>query len=173
MGMARICTALVLIVLAWLATPLAASQIGYAWTFPDLFAKADVVVIGRVTAIRDTGRVVPHPSLKPALPMVEMEADVAIELLLKGGAAAPGTAPNLRSLVLKYYRRDIQGWTSPPTADGVRLGGMLNGGSTLKLEAGREPYVMFLKRDGERYEPLSGHTFPTDSVYLMSQQRGG
>lgn len=149
----------------------APSQIGGIWSFPDLFAKADLVVVGRVTAVRDTGRVVPHPNLRPALPMIEMEADVASELVLKDVAGALGAAPTERRLVLKYYRRDAEGWKVPSSPTGVP-GSVLNGGSTLKLEARRDPYILFLKRDGERYEPLSGHTFPTDSVFLLTKPYG-
>ena len=145
----------------------ALAQIGYLWTPQELAAKADIVAIVQVAAARDTGRRQSHPELTPDLPVVEMEADLLVLACLK----APESADAGRSIRLTYFRHDVEQWQreneSPP---GVAPRVVVNGGSTLQLERGRSRYLVFLSRrpDG-RYEPISGHTFPTTSVLRLCE----
>jgi hypothetical protein len=53
------------------------AQVGYLWTPEELTAKADVVVIVEIVTTRDT-KGTNHPSLRPALPVVEMEAELRV-----------------------------------------------------------------------------------------------
>ena len=57
-----------------------------------------------------------------------------------------------------------------PTQPGLPPPGVVNAGSHLDFKSTTEPYLVFLKRASDDvYEPLSGQTFPTDSVYLLGK----
>jgi hypothetical protein len=162
--------------------PAADAQLGYLWTMDELKAKADLVVIAELRDTKDTGRRTDHPKLRPAFLVIEMQSEFEVLAVLKGDApdtflsSAAGTRVRLR-----YYRHD---WdqrrrddTPQPglprrSSEGAKSGlpppGVVNTGSTLTFTAGEGPYLLFLAKgpDGV-YDPLSGHTFPTDSVYLL------
>jgi hypothetical protein len=134
------------------------AQVGYLWTHAELLEKADVAVIAECVKTADTGRVRPHPGLTPALPVRELETTFRVSAILKGSfELGIGT-----DLLLRHYRY---------TADAER-GGLLNAGSWLSLKDGSS-YLLFLRRNGDdSYEPLSGHTFPDDSVYRLDKADG-
>jgi hypothetical protein len=143
------------------ATPDAAAQIGYLWTYDELLQKADVVVIARCGATIDTGNQVSHPELSPRLPVVEMRTTFQVEAILKTAdqkRASPG--PELR---LRHYRLDLERWQKEhPPELGMPPAGLVNAGGYLAPREGRS-YLLFLTRAADGlHEPLSGHTFPTD-----------
>ena len=147
-------------------TPRVSGQIGYLWTFDELKARADVVAIAECLTTTDTGHEALHPGLSPALPVVEMRGDFRVLAVLKareGNGIAVGAALNLF-----YYRHDQDRWQRDhPRKPGQPPPGLLNAGCTLDLERGAK-YLLFLVPgpDGS-YQPLSGHTFPDESVYLL------
>jgi hypothetical protein len=51
-----------------LTASLAGLQIGYHWSYEELTAKADLVVLAGPLRTDDTGRRAEHPNLKPGLP---------------------------------------------------------------------------------------------------------
>lgn len=142
-------------------------QIGYLWTYEELLAKADLVVIAQSRETVDIGTA-RHPQLQPAFPVVEMRTPFVVRAVLKdpGKRVAPGG-----ELRLRHYRLDMEAWRAenkvPPGAPFA----MVNGGSSLRFGLPRT-YLMFLKigTDGT-YDPLSGHTFPTDSVFAFDGLR--
>jgi len=133
----------------------ATAQIGYLWTFEGLLSKADVVVIAECVRTDETGRRRSHPELTPALPVRELETRFQVSAVLKD-AEARATEPELHLRHYQYAAEALEG-------------GLVNGGSWLRLEPGHS-YLLFLQRgrDGV-YEPLSGHTFPADSVYELQK----
>jgi hypothetical protein len=138
------------------------AQIGTLWSMQDLHAKADLVVVAEFVKTTDTGRKVAHPGLKPGFPMVEMQSEFRVALVMKG---------DVTPVALMHYRHDMDQWRlDHPQEPGKPPQGVVNAGSALSFSAGREQYLMFLKRlpDG-RYEPLSGHVFPTDSVFVLGK----
>jgi hypothetical protein len=154
------------------------AQVGYLWTMAELEAKADLVVIAELRDTTDTGRRMNHPELRPAFPVIEMQSEFEILAVLK--ATAPDTslpsAVGTRVRVM-YYRHDMDQWRRDhPPEPGLPPPGVVNTGSSLNFTAGEGPYLLFLaKGSNGLYEPLSGHTFPTDSVYLLRElgRRGG
>ena len=62
------------------------AQIGYLWSFDELRAKADVVVIAEHIKTIDTTRRTDHPTLKPSLPVIELESafNVLAVLIVNG-----------------------------------------------------------------------------------------
>jgi len=151
---------------------LADAQIGYLWTYEELLLKADLVVIGECRTTVDTGNHVNHPGLTPAFPVVEMRTAFAVEAIMKsaeGNAVAVGGA-----LRVKHYRHDMDRWRKEhPAPPGLPPPGVVNTGSSLLLEEKRS-YLLFLTKSADAlYEPLSGHTFPTDSVYRLDRRPVG
>jgi hypothetical protein len=137
----------------------APAQIGYLWTFEERHAKADLVVIAEPIATKDTGRRTVHPSLRPDLPVIELETELKVLTTLKGQSE-----PVIR---LKHYRIDMDEWRRRNGAEA----GLVNAGTHLSFDAPKErppAYVLFLTAtDGGRFEPLSGHTFPTETVFRL------
>jgi hypothetical protein len=150
------------------STPDAAAQIGYLWTYDELLQKAHVVVIARCLATLDTGTTASHPELSSALPSVEMHTKFRLEAILKTSSqhpAGPGTEFRLR-----HFRLDMERWRREhPPEPGMPPPGLVGGISALALLEGRS-YLLFLtKRADGLYEPLSGFTFPADSVILLDK----
>ena len=146
------------------------AQVGYLWTATELHAKADVVAVVAVAEIRDTERRTAHPELQPRLPVIELEASLRVLTLFKAPMSTESSAPE--TLTLMFLRHDMEQWRreqqSPP---GAPPPGLMNAGSQLHLETGAgHQYLVYLSRRADgRYEPLSGHTFPTDSVYRLCE----
>jgi hypothetical protein len=147
------------------------SQIGYLWSFDELRAKSDVVVIAEHTKTADTTRRVDHPELKPSLPVIELESEFNVLAVLSVNAR---DGAEMRQLRLKHYRIDRDEWRRRnPPQPGLPPVGLVNAGSVLDFTDGAGPYLLFLKRaEGGAYEPLSGQTFPTESVFLLRKQGG-
>ena len=146
---------------------LAGAQIGYLWSFEELAARADLVVIARRVRTDDTGRRAEHPQLSPDLPVVELQTTFEVLAVLK---ADPRPASSDRSRVrLKHYRLDWDEWLRRnPTQPGLPPRGLVNAGSYLDFALVEGAQLLFLARaEGGAYEPLSGHAFPTDSVYEL------
>ena len=129
------------------------AQARHPWTFEELTAKADCVLIGDVVDTLDKGQTA-HPEANPPYPVVEFDTTFTIKTVFKpceGGAVGA-------TIHLKYYATDF-----------ARLGqGVINGGSSLNLAMGNS-YLLFVKRTTATvYEPLSGHTWPTMAVYPLA-----
>jgi hypothetical protein len=148
----------------------AVGQIGYLWTFDELTAKADFVVIAEPVRTEDTGVRTVHPGLQPDLPVAELRTTLKILSILKPDTRDK-SAP--AEIGLRHYRIDVdelrRTHRQPP---GAPPPGLMNAGSSLDFAGPPQPYLLFLKRiaDGG-YEPLSGHTFPTDSVYRLLKKQ--
>ena len=163
---------LVSVILVFVANAtFATAQVGYLWTPEELTAKADLIAIVEVTSTRDTRRTQSHPSLQPRLPVVEMESELRVLALLK--APVSGETPD--TLRLMYFRHDMEQWQREnPSPPGTPPRGLVNAGSTLQIPPSRTRYLAFLARTSDgRYQPLSGHAFPTTSLLRLcdSDQR--
>ena len=145
----------------------AGSQIGYLWSFEELTARAELVVIAEPGGTDDTGRRTEHLDVKPAVPVVEVATRFKVVALLKPDTRA--TSVDTSGVRLKHYRIDWDEWRRRnPPQPGLPPPGLVNAGSVLDFTRDAGPYLLFLKRGaGDWYEPLSGHTFPTDSVFLL------
>lgn len=145
----------------------AGSQIGYLWSFEELTSRADLVVIAAPGGTVDTGRRTEQPDAKPAVPVVELATQFKVVALLKADTRA--TSVDTSGVRLKHYRIDWDEWRRRnPPQPGLPPLGLVNAGSVLDFTQDAGPYLLFLKRGAaDMYEPLSGHTFPTDSVFLL------
>jgi len=141
---------------AYLVLPLpAGAQVGYLWSYEELLQKADLVLIAECQSTSETGRQRPHPELKPADPVLELLTIFQASAVLK----APQAVPIATEVRVRHYR-----WS-----DDVLKRGIVNGGAWLRLEA-HHNYLLFLTKASDGvYEPLSGHTFPNDSIYVLDR----
>ena len=129
------------------------AQVPHAWTFDELTAKADLVIIASHLGTQDTGRRRMDAELKSEARAAELRTELKVLQVLKAdharGVAAGAT------LSLRHYSV-----LEPP----------FSMGSTLKFGESARAYLVFLARkpDGV-YEPVSGQVFPADSVYLLDR----
>jgi len=129
------------------------AQVPHAWTFDELTAKADLVIIASHLSTQDTGRRRMNAELKPETRSAELRTELKVLQVLKAdharGVAAGATVS------LRHYSV-----LEPP----------LSVGSSLKFGEPARAYLVFLTRrpDGV-YEPVSGHVFPADSAYLLDR----
>jgi len=91
-----------------------------------------------------------------------------VQAVVKNAARRPLTIS--KELRLRHYSVDIDRWRDAhPPKPGEPPPGLVNTGSALHGRENRS-YLLFLSsRSDGLYEPLSGHTFPTDSVYLLEK----
>lgn len=144
------------------------AQVGYLWTFEELHARAHAVVIAECLGTMDTGHPTNHPGFAAGLPAIEKETRFLVQAVVKSAARGPLTIG--KELRLRHYSVDIdRGREAHPPKPGEPPPGIVNTGSALHVLENRS-YLLFLgSRSDGLYEPLSGHTFPTDSVYLLQK----
>jgi hypothetical protein len=142
---------LVALVVVSVISGAARAQTREAWTFDQLTAKADCVVIGEVVTTKEIARIA-HPDLK--YPSVQFDTEFKVLTTLKSCGSA-GTAGGV--VHLKYYAPDFERLQQ----------GVINSDSVLNLADGHV-HLLFLKAiGGTEYEPITGHTWPTISVYPL------
>jgi len=136
------------------AAAAAGGRAQHVWTFDELTAKADLVVIASHISSQDTGRRRTHPELKGDVRAVEMRTELRVLQVLKGDPT--GVVRTGATVALRHYmviRQD-----------------RFNLGSVLRFGEPGHPYMLFLVREPDGvYEPVSGQIFPTDSVYLLDR----
>jgi hypothetical protein len=144
----------------------AAGQVTRLWSYAELLDEADMVVIVDWQSTTDTGREVCDPGITAGYPAVEVETLVEVRAVLKR-PALPLTIGE--ALHLRHYRRNVarmQKQAVPGTPAGI-----VNGGGTVTFEKSGE-YLLFLRSGAEgKYEPLSGHNAPGDSVFRLTRAR--
>lgn len=151
-----------------LLTAILCSQIGYLWTFEELTSKADLVVIAEPVRTDDTGRRPDHPNLTSALPVTEFVTTFKVMAVLKPDSTRMSRPVEIR---LKHYQLDENEWRRRNRVQtGNAPAGLVNAGTYLDFSGHAGAYLLFLARGGaDAYEPLSGHTFPTNSVYKLRE----
>ena len=68
-------------------------QVGRLWTFNELTSASDLVLVAKVVETHDTGRTTIHPGLRPDLPVVEMETELRVLTIRKGGGSSISRLP--------------------------------------------------------------------------------
>ncbi len=96
--------------------------------------------------------------------MIELRTTFKILTIFKEDRSSSSSEVGA-ALRLKHYRFDHERWQRRHPGVGV-----VNAGSALQFGNDKGPYLLFLNRNvNAEYEPLSGHTLPTDSVFLLSK----
>jgi hypothetical protein len=120
------------------------------WTFQEMFAKSDLVVIAAPIASFETGE---HTALKDIAPPVEvlgLSTEFQVRLVLKGDK-------EMNKLVLHHYRLEHE----EPMISGPEF-------ISFDPKLWGPPFLLFLikERDG-RYAPVTGQTDP--ALYSVIQ----
>lgn len=141
-----------LLALLFFAPP-ADARLMRAFSFAELQSLADIVVVAIPTATVELSEHVPLPNIrtvddagkeKPVMG-VGLNTQFKILSILKGDAA-------LKEITLHHYRL---------AAEGLQL----NGPGLVSFNPGlRTPWLLYLKRAGDVYEPVSGQTDPDIAV---------
>jgi len=144
----------------------ATAQLGDSWSYDELLRKADVVLIGGWRSTADTGRELRRPEITAGYPVVEMHTRFEVEAIMKDSGQHLAVGASLR---LRHYRRDLERMKREQVP-GAPVG-LINAGSVLLFDEARH-YLLFLTVGSDGlYEPLSGHTFPGDSVFRLDHAR--
>ncbi len=118
-----------------------------AWTWQEMFDQADLVVIARPTATKDTSE---HSKLLTDIPVIGVHTDFETRLILKGSRG-------LTSFTLHHYR-----FERPEEEKYIA-----NGPNLIRLEmkpGQRRTYLLFLRREEEGvYAPVTNQTDPYDT----------
>jgi hypothetical protein len=143
----------VALIVASLIAIAAHAQTRDVWTYDQLMAKADCVVIGEVVGTKETGRAA-HPDL--TYPAVLFDTEIKVQTTLKPCRSGEVTGAAIH---IKHYAPDFERLQQ----------GVIPSDSVLNFADGNA-YLLFLKRtNGVEYEPATGNTWPTMSVYPLAK----
>lgn len=133
--------------------------------FDQLRSEADLVVVAELVGTRDTGRRALHPGLRPPLPALEVESQFRVLTVLKG----PETLAPPDRIQMRHYHVDADQWRKdhPAESAGV-LSDLMTSAIHIRFLAGRGPYLLFLTRKVDAYEPASGLAVPNESIFALS-----
>jgi hypothetical protein len=132
----------VLLAVALSLVELADGRIAQSWTYQEMFAKADFVVIARFVSTEDTNeRTVLKENLAEPVDVIGVVSQFDTCLILKG-------PKDVAKFQLHHYRLN-----GPPVSNGPAL---------VRVNPGRQPaFLLFLvKESGGRYAPVTGQTDP-------------
>jgi hypothetical protein len=120
------------------------------FTYEEMVAKSDLVVIARPTESRDTGERKIDRNVKPVVPVAGVVTECDALYVLKG--------PKLKQFKLHHFREVSP--RSSKTAQGIErivIGPQI--GIAFDQSKGSHHYLMFLIRDADgRYVPFDGQT---------------
>jgi hypothetical protein len=141
-----------LVLVSALALPFAGARNIEQWSYEELFAKSDFVVIARlVSKTHDTKeRSVLRHNISPGVDVIGVVTEFESELVIKGSRR--------KTFTLHHYRM--------APFDGV----MLNGPGLVSFEPGPvpQPFLMFLVRESDgRFAPVAFQTDLSTSVQQL------
>ena len=113
-----------------------------AWSYQEMFDKADMVVIAKPTATKDTAETNILPNIGPDIKVKGLATDFDVRTVMKGDRT--------NRFVLHHYR----------LAKTNEL--MLNGPNLVGFDlAKHESFLLFLTKESDgRYAPVTGQTDP-------------
>jgi hypothetical protein len=112
-----------------------------AWTYDEMFAKSDLVIIARFKSSKDTGERSTLNDISPPSSVIGVVSEFETLFTFKG-------SKSVRSFRLHHYRLD-----EPESSNGPAL---------ITVPANRHPtFLLFLvKEQGGNYAPVTGQTDP-------------
>jgi hypothetical protein len=127
-------------------------RLSYPWTFDELKAKSDVVVIAEKLSTRETGLKTFLYDIQPPFPVVELNTQFNMLTLLKGSVEA-------KAFLLRHYRTDTE----------LMSGRVVNGPVFLDFSRGPTGvYLLFLTREtDDLYAATSGQVDPDQSAFAL------
>jgi len=144
----RVGRPLLLLLLLW--PPPLLARLMKDWTFQEIFAKSDLVVIAIPIATFETKERTTLEDLSPSVRVVGLSTEFQVRLVLKGDK---GT----NKLVLHHYKLEHEA-------------SMINGPELVSFDStlSGPAFLLFLKRERDgRYAPVTGQTDP--ALYSVIQ----
>ena len=128
------------------------SRLTYWWTFEELQAKSDIVVIAEMLGTRNMKVKALLIDTRPPYPAVELNTEFKVLTTLKG-------VVDSKRLTLRHYRTDTE----------LLSGGILNGPGFVEFTRGpMNVYLLFLKQEFDGlYSATSGQVDPHSSVFAL------
>lgn len=133
----------------------------YLWSFDELKAQSDLVVVAAATRTQDTG----VRATVNAQPMIEVQTSFTVLAVMKGQVSG--------AFSLRHYRLDMETLHGGCGDCGTQLDFTATGAAAVRCREGVSPvpneniceYLMFLTRQSEGlFVPTSGQLFPNSSV---------
>jgi len=127
------------------------ARITKAWRYQEMFDKADLVVIARVAATKDTD----ERSTILTLDVIGVVTEFRTHLILKGDKS-------IKTFQLHHYRlvSESDKWN------------IANGPNLISFSWEHPPFLLFLTREGDgRYAPVTGQEDP--NAFSVLELRGG
>ena len=130
-------------------TLVAQGRIMRTWSYQELTDKADAVVIAKPLSTKDTEEKSVLPDISPNLPVVGLETELEVRVVLKG-------EKSLKKITLHHYR--LANASQP----------LINGPMLISFDPQQYTrFLLFLHRDADgRYSPVSGQTDPAAFAVL-------
>jgi hypothetical protein len=130
----------------------ASARLALGWTWQEMFDHADLVVIARPTATKDTSE---HTKLLTTLPVIGVHSEFETQVVLKGSRG-------LTSFTLHHYR-----WESVEEEEHTANGPSL---ISIKIQPGRlHTFLLFLRRQKDgNYVPVTDQVDPDVSVIELN-----
>jgi hypothetical protein len=138
-----------LMLIAALAAPLT-GRLVKEWTFQEMFAQSDLVVIGTPVATVQTAEHTTLPDLSPSVAVLGLNTEFQARLVLKGDQ-------KMKKFVLHHYKLEHEE-------------SMINGPELVRFDSQiwGPHYLLFLAKEHDgRYAPVTGQTDP--ALYSVIQ----
>ena len=128
----------------------AEARVSEAWSYQDLYDRADLVVLGVVTSTTDTTEATILPNMRPDVHVFGVSTEFRIGGILKGDA-------HLKSCVLHHYRL--------ANPDSV----LQDGPVLVSFDVTpQRHYLLFLTREADgRYKPVAGQMDSAKSIFKL------
>jgi hypothetical protein len=141
--------AILALALLCVATMLAVGRIVKTWTFEEMFAKADLVVIGQVASTTDTTESIELRDLEPSIQVVGVTTEFRTLLVLKG-------LNTIDRFKLHHYRLKSEEQRET----------LINGPDLARPKPHSRFLLFLLKESDGRYAPVTGQTDPASFSVL-------
>ena len=123
------------------------------WSFQELTEQAELVIIARPSAVRDTGQ----KTTLAAYPVISVETTFEVLAVLKG-------KKDTQRIALHHFRRD----RGPEQASGMPRAEINPPGLVSFAPKEKRRYLLFLKREEDgRHSALTGQTDPVNAVHEL------
>jgi hypothetical protein len=142
-----------LLLMAGLAGSVTA-RISESWTYNQMFAKADLVVVGRRVVTKDLNERTTLTDVTPSVGVIGLITEFEPLLILKG-------EKNITQLLLHHYRFESD-----------KEQNVVNSPDLIRFTDKHPIFLLFLtKESGGRYVPVTGQTDP--AAFSVLELKGG
>jgi hypothetical protein len=155
-----------LIATSMLSSSLGISASGPVWTYKDLFAKSDYIVICTATETKPTGEKLSLASHGISGELIQSITSFKIDHSLKGSVPTGGTISVIHYTSLMCNSNRV---IDPPSTISFQNSDRIYNFANLRVSLQRPAYMLFLRSSDKNYHLISGYFRPEDSVKIMAK----